>query len=81
MSVPASVTDLDVCEDGSRLLGAPRTPRCRQVIPTPRPSERVIQPTAAVTPVPTVAGPVTGGQRRAQLPSQFNLVAVSGANQ
>src|SRR5260370_9532042 len=45
------------------------------------PSGRLIQPTAPVTPAPAVAGPVTGGQRRAQLPVQFEVAAVSGANQ
>jgi len=41
----------------------------------------VIQPTAPVTPAPAVAGPVAGGQRRAQLPVQLDLPTVSGANQ
>jgi len=36
MSAAASVTDLDGCEDGGRLLSAPRTPGCHQVIPTSR---------------------------------------------
>jgi len=34
-----------------------------------------------LTPAPAVAGPVTGGQRRVQLPVHFDLIAVSAANQ
>jgi hypothetical protein len=34
-----------------------------------------------VTPGPAVAGPLTGGQIWAQLPLQFDLVAVSGTNE
>ena len=38
-------------------------------------------PSLPVTPYPAVAGPFTGGQIWAQPPLQFDLVAVSGANQ
>src|SRR5690348_14923595 len=38
-------------------------------------------PSVPVTPAPAVAGPLTGGQIRAQPPLQLDLVAVSGANQ
>ncbi len=34
-----------------------------------------------VTPLPAVAGPLTGGQMAAHAPLQFDLVDVSGTNQ
>ena len=45
------------------------------------PSDRVIVPSLPVTPAAAVAGPFTGGQYVAHDPLQFDLVAVSGANQ
>ena len=45
------------------------------------PSDRVIVPSVPVTPVPAVTGPLSGGQKLAQLPLQFDVVEVSGANQ
>ncbi len=45
------------------------------------PSERVIVPSLPITPVPAVAGPLTGGQKVAQVPLHFDVVEVSGANQ
>lgn len=45
------------------------------------PSDLVIVPSLPVTPGPAVAAPVTGGQILAQAPLQFDVVAVSGANQ
>jgi hypothetical protein len=45
------------------------------------PSDRVIVPSVPVTPGPAVAGPFTGGQYVAHDPLQFDLVAVSGANE
>jgi hypothetical protein len=45
------------------------------------PSDRVIVPSVPVTPAPAVTGPLTGGQYVAQLPLQFEVVEVSGANQ
>jgi hypothetical protein len=41
----------------------------------------VIVPSLPVTPGPAVTAPVTGGQIWAQAPLQFDLVAVSGANE
>jgi hypothetical protein len=41
----------------------------------------VIIPSVPVTPAPAVTGPLTGGQYVAQLPLQFEVVEVSGANQ
>src|ERR1700742_4142973 len=38
-------------------------------------------PSVPVTPGPAVGLPVTGGQYCAQVPEQFDLVGVSGANQ
>jgi hypothetical protein len=54
---------------------------CPSYVAWIEPSVRVTRLTAPVTPAAAVAGPVTGGQRRAQLPVQFDLAAVSGANQ
>jgi hypothetical protein len=45
------------------------------------PSDRVIVPSEPVTPVPAVTGPISGGQKLAQEPLQFDVVEVSGANQ
>src|SRR5215471_12225038 len=45
------------------------------------PSGRAIVLSVPGTPGPAVAGPLTGGQIRAQLPLQLDVVAVSGANQ
>lgn len=45
------------------------------------PSDRVTVPSVPVMPGPPVAGPFTGGQYWAHDPLQFDLVAVSGANQ
>lgn len=45
------------------------------------PSDLVMTPSVPVTPLPAVAGPVTGGQKVAQDPLHFELVGVSGANQ
>lgn len=45
------------------------------------PSDLVMTPSMPVTPLPAVAGPVTGGQKVAQDPLHFELVGVSGANQ
>jgi hypothetical protein len=41
----------------------------------------VIVPSVPVTPAPAVAGPFTGGQYVAHDPLQFDVVAVSGANE
>src|SRR5260221_14734483 len=41
----------------------------------------MIVPSLPIPPVPAVAGPLTGGQKVAQVPLHFDVVEVSGANQ
>ena len=53
---------------------------CPSKVAWTEPSERLIGPNVPVTPA-AVTGPVTGGQFWAHVPSHFDVVDVSGANE